>query len=110
PLVGGGLQHRGHPARGRGAAAMGDRPPSCGRRGADVAVHGDRGHQRPAPAPRGSVVRPGVPDHPRETCSMSYKRFAAMIGTSTVVMFGLMFSTVYRWEHLHWSQTRFWMA
>lgn len=41
---------------------------------------------------------------------MSYKRFAAMIGTSTVVMFGLMFSTVYRWEHLHWSQTRFWMA
>ncbi len=38
---------------------------------------------------------------------MSYKRFAAMIGTSTVVMFGLMFPTVYRWEHLHWSQTRF---
>ena len=41
---------------------------------------------------------------------MSYKRFAAMIGTSTVVMFGLIFSMVYRWEHLHWSQSRFWMA
>jgi uncharacterized protein (DUF305 family) len=41
---------------------------------------------------------------------MSYKRFAAMVGTSTVVMFGLMFSTVYSLEHVWWSQTRFWMA
>lgn len=41
---------------------------------------------------------------------MSYTRFAAMIATSTVVMFGLMFSTTYRFEHLWWSQTRFWMA
>lgn len=41
---------------------------------------------------------------------MSYTRFAAMIATSTVVMFGLMYSTAYRWEHLWWSQTRLWMA
>lgn len=41
---------------------------------------------------------------------MSYKRFGAMIGTSTVVMFALMFSTAYRWEHIWWNQTRFWMA
>lgn len=41
---------------------------------------------------------------------MSYTRFAAMITTSTVVMFCLMYSTVYRFEHLWWSQTRFWMA
>lgn len=40
----------------------------------------------------------------------SYKRFAAMIATSTVVMFGLMYSTVYRWSDVWWSQTRFWMA
>ena len=42
--------------------------------------------------------------------TMSYQRFAAMIGTSTAVMFVLMYSTVYRWEHLWWSQTHFWMA
>jgi membrane protein DedA with SNARE-associated domain len=41
---------------------------------------------------------------------MSYKRFAAMIATSTVVMFGLMYSTAYRLDHVWWSQTRFWMA
>ena len=41
---------------------------------------------------------------------MSYTRFAAMVATSTVVMFGLMYSTAYRWEHLWWSQTRLWMA
>lgn len=41
---------------------------------------------------------------------MSYRRFAAMIATSTAVMWGLMYSTVYRVEHLAWSQTRFWMA
>ena len=41
---------------------------------------------------------------------MSYKRFAAMIATSTGVMLGLMFSTAYSVEHIWWSQTRFWMA
>ena len=41
---------------------------------------------------------------------MSYKRFAAMIATSTVVMFALMYSTVLEFEHVRWSQTRFWMA
>ena len=34
---------------------------------------------------------------------MTYTRFAAMIATSTVVMFGLMFSTTYRLEHVWWS-------
>ena len=41
---------------------------------------------------------------------MSHTRFAAMIATSTVVMLALMYSTVYQFEHLRWSQTRFWMA
>lgn len=40
----------------------------------------------------------------------SYGRFAAMIATSTLLMFGLMFSTVLEADHLRWSQTRFWMA
>jgi hypothetical protein len=41
---------------------------------------------------------------------MTYKRFLAMIATSTVVMFILMYSTAYRFTHVWWSQTRFWMA
>jgi hypothetical protein len=41
---------------------------------------------------------------------MSYKRFAAMIATSTVVMFGLMYLNTYSLEHVRYSQTRTWMA
>ncbi len=41
---------------------------------------------------------------------MSYNRFAAMIITSTIVMFGLMYTTVLVFGHVWWSQTRFWMA
>jgi len=36
---------------------------------------------------------------------MSYGRFAAMIGTATVIMFGL-YSTVYVLDHVTWSETR----
>lgn len=41
---------------------------------------------------------------------MSYKRFFAMIATSTVVMFVLMYFNTYAFDHVHFSQTRFWMA
>ena len=41
---------------------------------------------------------------------MSYTRFFAMIATSTVIMFALMYSTVYVFDHVWWSQTKFWMA
>lgn len=41
---------------------------------------------------------------------MSYLRFAAMIATSTIVMYGLMYSTAYTWEQVYWSETRAWMA
>ena len=41
---------------------------------------------------------------------MSYARFAAMIATSTVVMFGLMYLNTYRLDHIWISQTRAWMA
>jgi uncharacterized protein (DUF305 family) len=41
---------------------------------------------------------------------MSYWRFAAMIATSTVVMFGLMYLNTYAFEHIFWSETRAWMA
>lgn len=41
---------------------------------------------------------------------MSYWRFAAMIATSTIIMFGLMYLNTYAWEHISWSETRAWMA
>lgn len=41
---------------------------------------------------------------------MSYGRFAAMIATSTVVMFGLMYLNTYALDHVFYSQTRTWMA
>lgn len=41
---------------------------------------------------------------------MSYWRFAAMIATSTAIMFGLMYLNTYAFEHVLWSETRMWMA
>jgi len=41
---------------------------------------------------------------------MSYWRFAAMIATSTLVMFGLMYIHTYIWDHAFFSETRAWMA
>jgi hypothetical protein len=41
---------------------------------------------------------------------MSYWRFAAMIATSSLVMFGLMYIHTYIWDHVVFSETRAWMA
>lgn len=41
---------------------------------------------------------------------MSYLRFALMIATSTVTMFGLMYLNTYAVDHVEYSQTRTWMA
>ncbi len=41
---------------------------------------------------------------------MSYARFGAMIATSTIVMFGLMYLNTYALDHVFYSQTRTWMA
>lgn len=41
---------------------------------------------------------------------MGYGRFAAMIATSTVVMFGLMYLNTYLVTHVFWSETRAYMA
>ena len=42
--------------------------------------------------------------------SKMYWRFMLMIGTSTVVMFMLMYANTYNIDHVFWSETRFWMA
>lgn len=47
---------------------------------------------------------------PHTSMSMSYGRFAAMIATSTIVMYGLMYLNTYALDHVRFSQTRVWMA
>lgn len=39
-----------------------------------------------------------------------YVRFGVMILVSTVVMFGMMYLNVFQWDHIFYSQTRFFMA
>ncbi|AKH41521.1 peptidoglycan/LPS O-acetylase OafA/YrhL [Altererythrobacter atlanticus] len=39
-----------------------------------------------------------------------YWKFMAMIATSTVVMFFLMYLNTFSIDHVFWSETRFWMA
>ena len=41
---------------------------------------------------------------------MGYGRFLAMIATSTLVMYGLMYLNTYETQHIWFSQTRMWMA
>lgn len=42
----------------------------------------------------------------RETPSMGWGRFAAMVATSTAIMFFLMYQLVYGWDHALFSLTR----
>ncbi|QQN73634.1 DUF305 domain-containing protein [Croceicoccus sp. YJ47] len=39
----------------------------------------------------------------------NYWRFMAMVSTSTVIMFGLMYANTFDADHIFWSETRFWM-
>jgi len=41
---------------------------------------------------------------------MTYSRFALMIASSTVAMYGMMYLNTYDFQHIYWSQTRAWMA
>jgi ABC-type multidrug transport system fused ATPase/permease subunit len=41
---------------------------------------------------------------------MSYIRFFAMIATSTVAMFGLMYLNTFAFDHVHFSESRVYMA
>ena len=49
-------------------------------------------------------------DNHEKSNGTGYGRFAAMIATSTIVMFGLMYLNTYTWSHVEYSQTRTWMA
>lgn len=46
----------------------------------------------------------------RQMMHGSYKRFGAMILTSTAIMWVLMYSLVYEWAHVRFADTRFFMA
>ena len=49
-------------------------------------------------------------DEHRKMMAMSWGRFLAMIATSTVIMFVLMYLNTYTLGHVEYSQTRTWMA
>ncbi len=49
-------------------------------------------------------------DDDRRRMIRMYWRFGAMIATSTVTMFVLMYLNTYAWDHVEWSETRFYMA
>ena len=42
--------------------------------------------------------------------TMSYGRFAVMVGVSTLLMYGMMYLNTYQADHVEFSQTRLWMA
>lgn len=57
--------------------------------------------------------RPDAPPHERrsgEQHSGSYWRFGAMIATSMVAMFGVMYLNTYALDHVRFSETRFYMT
>jgi hypothetical protein len=66
----------------------------------------------PSSDQRGTIARrPLNPLNSTEGLSdMSYGRFVAMIATSTVIMFGLMYVNTFGMDHIWYSQTRTWMA
>ncbi len=47
---------------------------------------------------------------PQQSHGRVYGRFAAMIATSTAVMFGLTYVNTYQADHIFWSETRFYMS
>lgn len=51
-----------------------------------------------------------APAHGKSGSLKTYARFAAMIATSTLVMYGLMYLNTYAIDHVYFSQTRAWMA
>ncbi len=53
---------------------------------------------------------PGQSEKPMGRMGGSYGRFAAMIATSTIIMYGLMYLNTYKLDHIYFSQTRMWMA
>ncbi len=57
-----------------------------------------------------SPKSPSDTDEKHGGMSSGYGRFAAMIATSTIVMFGLMYINTYAFDHVRWSETRFYMA
>ena len=47
---------------------------------------------------------------PEPSGSHTYVRFSAMIVTSMVVMYGVMYLNTYELAHVEWSETRFFMT
>lgn len=62
------------------------------------------------PQPEGAADDTAAPNGGHGGERRRYLRFAAMIATSTVVMFALTYTNLYAFEHLRWSEERVYMA
>lgn len=63
-------------------------------------------HGQSSTSERGS----GSPGTQVQSHGSPYSRFALMVLTSTVIMFGLMYLNTFQTDHVFFSQTRAWMA
>jgi hypothetical protein len=87
-------------------AAVERRAELVGEPSSAAAEHSNRLADDRAPSGDSDVQKQPMDDRTKKM----YWRFAAMIATSTVVMFVLMYSNTYQWDHVQWSETRFYMA
>ena len=76
--------------------------PGTGLPAPETDTHAELAHAEPEPGAGEERASGGM--------HMSYVRFGAMIATSTIVMFGLMYLPTYTWDHVRWSETRAYMA
>lgn len=70
-------------------------------------------HTQKPSGPSERSGRDGKPDEPKKDQAHErrmYLRFGLMIATSAVVMFVLMYSNVFAFDHVRWSEERFYMA
>jgi len=68
-------------------------------------------HARPDHSIHGAEHAPrGHGSHEQGMQAMGYGRFLAMVATSTVLMFVLMYLNTFSIDHVFFSQTRMWMA
>lgn len=78
--------------------------------GGSGGTDGTGGMDGPGEAPAGDRVDSSPAGSALSDSQRNYLRFGAMIITSTLVMFVLMYLNTYEWDHVRFSETRSYMA
>ena len=64
----------------------------------------------PKGKPAGWAVLHRLGLHEPSSSTLKYLRFCVMIATSTIVMFLLTYTNTFVWDHVRWSEERFYMS